>query len=204
MKRASGWILSGTLVVLCARWITYALSPSPLARTLQHEAGGPQLPLVALSALTVGLALSSAIVWLAALGVRERSLLEDTQAPRLKLGRAAIEFLLLSIATTAAFGLFESYVHWRAGLGWHGIHCLTGPAHSNALPILVSLSLIASAVFRAIEHVLAWMRRTVAVLRSHPKLRAEPPLLLAPPALAPASELQVISCGARAPPLPAG
>src|SRR5205807_4794179 len=115
-----------------------------------------------------------------------------------------INAALLSVATAAAFGLFESCVHWRAGLGWHGLHCLVGPVHSSALPILVSLSLIATAVFRAVEHVLAWMRRTVAALRSHPKLRADPQVLLAPPAAAPASALQVTPCGARAPPLPAG
>jgi hypothetical protein len=204
MKRAFGWILSGTLVVLCARWIAYALSPSPLARTLRHAVGGPRLPLVTLSALVVGLLLSSAIVWLAALGVRERSLLENRAAPPLRLGRAAVEVLLLSVATTAAFGLLESYIHWRAGLGWHGIHCLTGPVHTNALPVLASLSLVATAAFRAVEHVLAWMRRTVAVLRSRPKLRAEPQVLVAPAAAAPSSALQVTLCGARAPPLPAG
>ena len=204
MRRAWTWILAGALVVLCARWIAYALEPSPLARTLQHQAGGPRLPVVTLVALTLGFATSSAVVWLAALGVRERSLLEPTPGTPLRLGQALIRAGLLSVATTTAFGLLESYVHWRAGLGWHGLHCLVGPVHSNALPILVSLSLIATAVLRAVEHVLAWMRRTVAVLRSQPKLRAEPQPLLAPTVAAPASALQVTSCGARAPPLPAG
>ncbi len=204
MRRAWAWVLAGGLVVLCARWIAYALEPSPLARTLQNQAGGPRLPVVALVALTLGLAFSSAVVWLAALGVRERSLLERAPGPPLRLGETLIRAALLSVATAAAFGLLESFVHWRAGLGWHGLHCLVGPVHSNALPILVSLSLIATAVFRAVEHVLAWMRRTVAVLRSQPKLRAEPQPLLTPSAVAPVSASQITSCGARAPPLPVG
>ena len=204
MRRAWAWVLAGGLVVLCARWIAYALEPSPLARTLQNQAGGPRLPVVALVALTLGLAFSSAVVWLAALGVRERSLLEQAPGPPLRPGQALIRAALLSVATATAFGLLESYVHWRAGLGWHGLHCLVGPVHSNALPILVSLSLIATAVFRAVEHVLAWMRRTVAVLRSQPKLRAEPQPLLTPSAVTPVSASQITSCGARAPPLPVG
>ena len=41
----------------------------------------------------------------------------------------------------------ESYLHWRAGLGWHGLHCLAGPVHRDAVPIVAALSLVAVALF---------------------------------------------------------
>jgi hypothetical protein len=63
-----------------------------------------------------------------------------------------------------AFALTESYIHWRAGLGWHGIHCLIGPVHRDVIPILGALSLVAAALVATLEHVLAWMRRVWAAL----------------------------------------
>jgi hypothetical protein len=60
-----------------------------------------------------------------------------------------------------AFAFVESYIHWRQGLGWHGLHCLTGPVHRNAIPVLGALSLVAAALVAAVEHVLAWIRRTL-------------------------------------------
>jgi hypothetical protein len=77
---------------------------------------------------------------------------------------------------------------------------LTGPAHRNAIPILAALSLVAAALAAALEHVLAWMRRTIAAaLRA--RLAPIPlPVLFAPvqSALVPAA---VASLGARGPPL---
>ena len=32
--------------------------------------------------------------------------------------------------------MLESTIHWREGLGWHGLHCLLGPVHRDAIPIL--------------------------------------------------------------------
>jgi hypothetical protein len=58
--------------------------------------------------------------------------------------------------------MLESTIHWREGLGWHGLHCLTGPVHRNAIPILAALSLVTAALAAALEHVFAWMRRTLA------------------------------------------
>src|SRR5436189_180598 len=46
--------------------------------------------------------------------------------------------------------------------GGPGLHCLAGPVHRNALPVLGARSLIAAAVAAALEHVFAWMRRTFA------------------------------------------
>jgi hypothetical protein len=69
-----------------------------------------------------------------------------------------------------AFALLESTIHWRAGLGWHGLHCLTGPVHRDAIPVLGAFSLVAAAFVGALEHVLAWMRRVVAVLAGRRRL----------------------------------
>jgi hypothetical protein len=104
---------------------------------------------------------------LAALGVRERRLLETRPIlalPRLRLELVLGRALALWLVTMPAFAFFESYIHWRQGLGWHGIHCLTGPVHRNAIPVLGALSLVAAALAAAVEHVLAWIRRTIARL----------------------------------------
>jgi hypothetical protein len=165
MKRPIAWLAALALVVLGSRTIAYAISPSPLAAELSHQAGGPTLPVIAVVAVLLAVGLSVAVVWLAALGVRERRLLETRPvigAPRLRLGLLATRALALWLIAMPAFAYLESTIHWREGLGWHGLHCLTGPVHRNAIPILAALSLVAAALAAALEHVLAWMRRTLA------------------------------------------
>jgi hypothetical protein len=165
MKRAFTWLCVVALVVLGSRTIAYAISPSPLAAELSHQAGGPSLPVIAFVAVVLAIAVSAAVVWLAALGVRERRLLEAgplIAEPRLRLGLLATRALGLWLVTMPAFAYLESTIHWREGLGWHGLHCLVGPVHRNAIPILGALSLVAAALVAALEHVLAWMRRTLA------------------------------------------
>jgi hypothetical protein len=167
MRRALAWIGVGALVVLGARSITYALSPSPLAMALSHQAGGPALPLITVVSVALGLGIAATAVWLAALGVRERRLLETRPIlalPRLRLELVLGRALALWLVTMPAFALFESYIHWRQGLGWHGLHCLTGPVHRNAIPVLGALSLVAAALAAAVEHVVGWIRRTIARL----------------------------------------
>jgi hypothetical protein len=167
MKRAVAWAGAVGLIVLAARTVVYALSPSPLATALAHEAGGPALPLIALVSLGLGLTLAVAIVWLAAIGVAERRQLETrtlVDEPRLRLGVLCARAVVLFAASSVTFALVESTIHWRAGLGWHGLHCLTGPVHRDAIPILGGFSLVAAALAAALDHVLAWMRRTLARL----------------------------------------
>ena len=48
--------------------------------------------------------------------------------------------LALWLVAMPAFAYLESTIHWREGLGWHGLHCLTGPVHRNAIPILGALA----------------------------------------------------------------
>ena len=166
-RTASLWLAVGALVVLAARWIVYQLAPSPLAVELQRQAGGPRLLVVAGVALGLAFAVGAAVVTLAALAVRERGLLETRpvlERPRLRLVRLAVGSLALWGATCLAFALLESTIHWRAGLGWHGLHCLVGPAHADAVPVLLALSFLAAAVVAACRHVLAWLGRTLARL----------------------------------------
>jgi hypothetical protein len=165
--RRLAWVATLALVVLGGRALAYALSPSPLAADFSQRVGGPTLPMVA--AVSVGLALlcASALVALVALAVRERLVLEPRQVsfePRLHLLRLVGRALALWLVAMPAFALLESYIHWRAGLGWHGLHCLVGPAHQDAIPLLGALSLVGAALAAAVEHVLAWMRRTAASL----------------------------------------
>ena len=165
MKRAIAWLAAIALVVLGSRTIAYAISPSPLAAELSHQAGGPALPVITVVAILLALAFSAAVVWLATLGVRERRLLETrpvVAVPRLRLRLLAARALALWLVAMPAFAYLESTIHWREGLGWHGLHCLTGPVHRNAIPILGALSLATAALAAALEHVFAWMRRTLA------------------------------------------
>jgi hypothetical protein len=165
--RVLAWLGIGALVVLTARTLAYALSPSPLAAMLSHQAGGPRLPIIAVVSVVLGVGVSSCALWLAALGVRERRLLETRPLlvePRLRIGRLLARSLVLWVTTMLAFALTESYIHWRAGLGWHGIHCLVGPVHRDVIPILGALSLVAAALVATLEHVLAWMRRVLAAI----------------------------------------
>ncbi|MDX6413457.1 MAG: hypothetical protein QOH23_867 [Gaiellaceae bacterium] len=162
------WLGSGVIVVLLSRSIVYAVSPAPAARVLEARAGGPSLPVVTLVALALGASLAIAICALAAMGIKERARLEArrlaTPAASLGAGRMVVSALLLSATTSIAGGLFEAFLHWRAGLGWHGLHCLTGPVHHNLIPIATALSFVAAALIAAGRHVTAWMRRTYAAL----------------------------------------
>jgi hypothetical protein len=59
----------------------------------------------------------------------------------------------LTIVTCTVGGLFEAYLHWRAGLGWHGLHCLVGPVHRDLIPFETALSFVAAAVIARARHV---------------------------------------------------
>jgi hypothetical protein len=172
------WIVAGTLVVLLTRTIAYAIAPSSAARVLEHRAGGPALPVLTLVALALGGSLAVAICWLAAFGVRERALLEARtltgSAPRFRPARTVASAIALAVITSVVGGLFEAYLHWRAGLGWHGVQCVFGPVHRDLLPIAMALSFVAAALLAAAKHVAAWMRRTFALLRGLPALLRSP------------------------------
>jgi hypothetical protein len=160
------WLPVVALLVLVARWLCYALAaPSPLGKPLQTSAGGPRLVIVTLVSLGLAAGVSVFAVWLAALGVRERARLRPERvAPTIRLRRLALRFAVLYAASSLTFALFESYLHWRAGIGFHGLSCLVGPVHRNAIPVLGALALAAAALAEAVAHVLAWMRAVVREL----------------------------------------
>jgi hypothetical protein len=160
------WPALVALLVLTARWLAYELAPSPLARVLEHTAGGPSLVIVTLVSLGLTLLCSILVVWLAAVGVRERARLQPERvAPSLRLRRLGLRAVGLYLTSSFAFATFESYLHWRAGIGFHGLSCLVGPVHRNAIPLLAALALAAAALAEAVEHVLAWLRAVVRELR---------------------------------------
>ncbi len=160
------WTAAALLVTGLGRQIAYALAGGGLAERLSASAGGPDLAIVAAVALAVAGAGSAIGLWLVAMGVRERCELElDGWARPLRPVRprdVARRTAVLSIATTGAFTSLESWLHYRAGLGFHGLHCIAGPVHRNALPILVALSLVVSAAVSAAELLLSAARRVVA------------------------------------------
>jgi hypothetical protein len=176
LVRACAWCTAAGLVVLVARSLVYALAPQPSALSVElgRSVGGAQLVALTVGALGCAFAAAVAIVGFAALAVRERLMLERALVlapPRIRPLRVARRSTLLFVTTAAGFALVESYVHWRAGLGWHGLHCLTGPVHRDALPILAALSLVGAAASEAIEHLVAWAHRTFARFLPRPRLR---------------------------------
>lgn len=190
------------LVVLVARWLAYATEPGSSARFLEHRAGGPAVPALALVALAIGAVLAVTVCWLVAVGVRERALIVRRDAPRFAVVRACVTAVFLMVTTCFAGGMLEAYLHWRAGLGWHGLHCLLGPVHRDLIPFETGLSLVAAALIAAARHVVAWMRSTFA------RLAADLPAYFfgALPAFGEATAVRVAvrahAASARAPPLP--
>lgn len=159
----AGLLLGLVLVLLGGRALAYAATPTPLAGQL----GGPRLPVIAFVALAIAALVSSGVLWLAALGVRERHALDRAPgpAPRHSLARFGLDTFMLAAGSLVAFGMLETWIHSRAGMDMHWWQCLEGPVHRNAVPILLALSLAAGAMLAALRHVLAWARRVVAVLQ---------------------------------------
>lgn len=169
-RRAGAWLGLVVLLELVARCVVYHLSPSSTARAteLGSRLGGPGFALVLVVALSLGAMLSVILVWMASIGVRERwELAErrlDGEVPRVDMRRLLVRAAVLTIAGWLAFAGVESIIHLRAGLGFHGLDCLVGPVHRNALPVIGGLALLTSALLSAATLVLAWMRRTVGRL----------------------------------------
>ena len=171
-SRALTWILIGVLVVAAGRQTAYALTGGSLAERLSSDGGGPGVAWVATAAIAGSVSAALVGLWLVACGVRERCALElegwATTPPSVSVAGLARRTALLSVATTAAFTVFESTLHYTEGLGFHGWHCIAGPVHQNAAPILIGLSLVAAACVTAAELVLGALRRAVArLLLSH-------------------------------------
>src|SRR5207244_11654998 len=170
------WSGAGVLRICVARCIAFACAPGTACSLLKLGASRPGLPLRTLVSLALGGSFALAICWLAALGIRERALLERrllaAPPPCFRVARTVLLALALSVCTSVAGGLLEAYIHWRAGLGWHGLHCLFGPVHRDLLPFEAGLSFVAAALLAAGEHVAAWMRRTFALLRAYLRARA--------------------------------
>jgi hypothetical protein len=182
IRRATIWALSTAAVVLAARTIVYAIAPSQsqLLVSLEHQTGPPQLTGVVLGVMAIAAAVGVAAMWLAVVTVRERIALERRElvdVPHVQPLRLAARAIAVFLTASFAFAMLESYLHWRAGLGWHGLHCLIGPVHRDAIPVLAGLSLLAVAVHGAIEHLLAWAHRLVTMLAAcAPLLRGSAPI----------------------------
>jgi hypothetical protein len=203
--KATGWLGTVALMVLAGRWLAYALAqPSPLASRFAHSAGGPSLVLVSVVTLALAAGISVTVVWLASLGVRERQRLRpDRVPPRLRLRRLVWNAIGLYAASTLGFALFESYLHWRAGIGFHGLSCLVGPVHRNAIPLLAALAVVAAALAEAARHMIAWMRAAAREL-FRPRLFVPSVRPVAGRALLSLSSSRAPqSARPRAPPLPA-
>jgi hypothetical protein len=199
-----GWIAVTAAIVLVARTLAYALAPqTPLAVRVGGQLGGPSPALVVAVALICALALACGVLWLASAGVGERAALAGEPVPRLRLLPVAVRALALWGVSSLAFAGLESYVHWRAGLGFHGLHCLVGPVHGSALPLLGGLSVLAAAIHGAAGHALRWVRRAVggAVARAFAGFgRAPAALATAMPSVVRPSLLLVAGNGPRGPP----
>ena len=149
-------------VVLVARTLAYALAPDPRAEALGRVTGGPRPVIAGAISLALALTAAGAVLWVSALGVRERHLLRPVgPAPRLRIVPALGRAVALAVASVAVFAALETAIHVREGLGFHGLSCLTGPVHVNALPLLTALSLVAAAVVEAVRHAVSYGRRVL-------------------------------------------
>jgi hypothetical protein len=198
------WLGVVALLVLAARWLAYALvQPSPLANRFEASAGGPRLVVVAVVSLVLAAGLSTAVVWLAATGVRERQRLRPERAlPRLRLRLLALNAVGLYVASSLSFAMFESYLHWHAGIGFHGLSCLVGPVHRSAIPLLAALALVAAALFEVARHLLAWLHAVARELLRARLFVTRSPVLTRTLRLRLASTRLAQKARPRAPPLP--
>jgi hypothetical protein len=163
------WALVVVAVVLATRTLVYALAPQSLllAELADDRVVGPHLALPLLAIAAAATMLGAGALAVAVASVRVRIELEGRRLvspPRLRPVRLAVRALGLFLVTSFAFAMLESTIHWREGLGWHGLHCLLGPVHRDAIPILAALSLLAVALHGAVEYLLAWARRLFAQL----------------------------------------
>jgi len=167
-RRVAGWLVVVALLELVTRAIVYAVAPAQAVRahSLGSGLGGPRFAVVLLVAVGLAAALASGIVWLASLGVAERWELAARRPlgprPRIRLRSLVVRAAALTLAGWLAFASVESVIHLRAGLGFHGLDCLVGPVHRNAMPVVGALAIVAAALSCAAELLVAWMRRTVA------------------------------------------
>jgi hypothetical protein len=161
--KAGGWAAVVAAIVLTARTLAYALAPDPRAEALGQVTGGPRPVIVASIAVGLAALFAGALLWLSALGVRERHRLRPAgAAPRLRILPVLVRATVLSVVASLAFAAVETTIHVQEGLGFHGLHCLTGPVHENALPLIAALSLVAAAVVEGVRHAVAFGRRVVA------------------------------------------
>jgi hypothetical protein len=205
MLRVTGWVAVTGLVTLVARTLAYALArPDPRAVALNGLTGGPTVVTVSLVSLGLALVVSTAVLWIAVVAVRERRRLRPERiAPRdVSLPRLAARAVLLFVSACALFAGFESYLHERTGLGFHGISCLAGPVHRNVVAILAALSLVAAALSEALAHLVAWMRAAIRLLRARrPRAASDPAPIRRPSDIGPFRRLATcLVARPRAPP----
>ena len=168
--------------------IVYALNPTPAGAPLRaRRRRAAAAARRARRRSPPGSASPCAVLWLAALGVRERRLLDRRPlrrgaAPAARRVVAAARVVLFAV-TSLAFALVESTIHWRAGLGWHGIALPRRPRPPRRDPgPRRALRSSPPRSRAALEHVLRWMRRTVALLRGRRAAPAAARLRLRAPA----------------------
>jgi hypothetical protein len=195
-------------VVLAGRWLSYALAPaSPLTRELSGQTGGPRLIVIAIAAPLLALAGAAGLLLLAAAAVRERQRLRPDAsrlaAPPLRAWPVLARAAALWLASSLVFALLESAIHYHQGLGFHGLHCLLGPVHRDALPILGALSLVAAACVAALGHIVRWMRRTAARITRALRTGARLTLPVVTTTARPLAALAAAPTRSRAPPAPA-
>jgi hypothetical protein len=210
VRRLLAWLPAVALGELTTRALVYGLAPpSANLDRLSGKLGGPGPVLVGAVTVTLAMAVSAGLLALAALGARERWALSDPFArgarPRLPLGRVLFRWAALWAVGLLVFVAIESYLHMRAGLGFHGLACLTGPVHVNAIPVSAAVSLLVAAAATAAGHLLRWMRRVVERLlgrRARPRAgaRAPRPRAFEPPA----RDAILAALRARPPPLALG
>jgi hypothetical protein len=172
-QRLALWLGVALLVFLGGRYLAYALAPRPTleAARLGRTTGGARSLELALALLVGAAVLSAAVLAVATAAVRQRRLTAGAgslRPPAPSAARVLLAAVTLWALTSAAFGLVEWRIHAAAGLHMSPLHCLVGPIHRDVLPIYAALALLAAALTAAAEYLVAWLRRTIDVLRHAP------------------------------------
>lgn len=208
LRRIAMWTMVGVFVVSLGRWIAYALSAGTLAQKLSSQGAGARPAVVAAISLGLALAATATGLWLVAAGLRERSYLElhgwAASSRPFSARRLLARCAALSAVTIVVFTTVESLIHYEQGLGFHGWHCIAGPVHQNAAPIMIALSLMTAAAVAAVDAVLAAARRVVAQVVLAGRARPRPATAWFDPRPAPLrGRSRHAIAPTRGPPLPA-
>ena len=165
--------VAAVVIVLLARRIAYAIAPTSAARLLEHLAvprcRAPRPSRWRLAARSQ----SRSAGWPLSVCTKRALLKHRLLARTARLGSVFCARLGSPLCSRRSrrsqVCLLETYLHWRAGLGWHGIQeCVFGPVTAISCRSRPRSRASLRRCSSRESDVVAWMRRTFSLLRGLP------------------------------------